>query len=59
LQIIWRIFLHAIWRMDAAATTGSRELLLALTVALTQLIENAAVAIGVCAGPERNRLVFI
>jgi hypothetical protein len=45
--------------MDAAATTGSRELLLALTVALTQLIENAAVAIGVCAGPERNRLVFI
>ena len=26
LQIIWRIFLHAIWRMDAAATTGSREL---------------------------------
>jgi hypothetical protein len=26
LQIILRIFLHAIWRMDAAATTGSREL---------------------------------
>src|SRR4029077_11307291 len=26
LQIIWRIFLHAIWCMDAASTAGSGEL---------------------------------
>ena len=25
LQIIWRILLHAIWRVDAAVTTGLRK----------------------------------